>query len=294
MYEAVGLLRRGSGARGDHDSNIAVGDHEHQPLLDPTMLRLFIVFASATALHTPALPQQPQQPQGLRSRLGLVPRSWSLKHGQRYRSDDWLTNIMSLPRSLTLKRVKSHLVANLVVTAAVLGLRWRGIKLAVGPLTHSLSGSFLGLLLVFRTNAAYARFWEARLIWGTVLTAARKLCLCVLSQIEPDDPARAAHILERLQAFPVALARLCTGSTAPLPASVASLLPAGTTSESAAQLLCLQLRLAIAAHCDEVRSRSGASGATDVHAAHVEEEAAHLVGDLVASVGGCERIRAPL
>ena len=30
------------------------------------------------------------------------------------------------------------------------------------PLPHTLLSSALGLLLVFRTNAAYDRFWEAR------------------------------------------------------------------------------------------------------------------------------------
>ena len=33
---------------------------------------------------------------------------------------------------------------------------------------HTLLGGFLGLLLVFRTNSAYSRFWEGRMIWGGV------------------------------------------------------------------------------------------------------------------------------
>ena len=34
---------------------------------------------------------------------------------------------------------------------------------------HSLLGGALSLLLVFRTNSAYNRFWEARRIWENLL-----------------------------------------------------------------------------------------------------------------------------
>jgi predicted membrane chloride channel (bestrophin family) len=85
-----------------------------------------------------------------------------VKQGERYSSQDWLTNVLSLPRSLTLRRISSHLIANLLLTAIVLLLRFKGTRIALSALPHQLMGSFLGLLLVFRTNAAYARFWEAR------------------------------------------------------------------------------------------------------------------------------------
>ena len=85
-----------------------------------------------------------------------------MKQGERYSSQDWLTNVLSLPRSLTLRRISSHLIANLLITAIVLLLRVKGTRIAISALPHQLMGSFLGLLLVFRTNAAYARFWEAR------------------------------------------------------------------------------------------------------------------------------------
>ena len=85
-----------------------------------------------------------------------------MKQGERYSSQDWLTNVLSLPRSLTLRRISSHLIANLLITAIVLLLRAKGTRIAISALPHQLMGSFLGLLLVFRTNAAYARFWEVR------------------------------------------------------------------------------------------------------------------------------------
>eukprot|EP01036_Dinobryon_divergens_P026687 gene26687-35363_t len=36
---------------------------------------------------------------------------------------------------------------------------------------HSIVGTALGLLLVFRTNASYDRFWEGRKLWSTIVVA---------------------------------------------------------------------------------------------------------------------------
>jgi ion channel-forming bestrophin family protein len=40
---------------------------------------------------------------------------------------------------------------------------------------HALVGLALGLLLVFRTNASYDRFWEGRRQWGAIVNATRNL-----------------------------------------------------------------------------------------------------------------------
>src|SRR5882672_9875721 len=46
---------------------------------------------------------------------------------------------------------------------------------AADPLGHSLLGVALGLLIVFRTNTSYDRYWEARKLWGALLSAGRNL-----------------------------------------------------------------------------------------------------------------------
>src|SRR4051812_34216311 len=46
---------------------------------------------------------------------------------------------------------------------------------AVDPLGHSLLGVALGLLIVFRTNTSYDRYWDARKLWAGLITAARNL-----------------------------------------------------------------------------------------------------------------------
>ena len=187
--------------------------------------------------------------------------------------------------------------ANVLVAAVVLLLRMGGVRFAVHPMPHTLLGGFLGLLLVFRTNAAYARFWEARQLWGRVMGATRRLSHTVLAHVQPTSPNRASHLLACLKAFPLALARVCQGGQSELASSVTALLPTGSYSDAAAAL-CLQMRLSICAFCAELRvaasqlapsSRLG-SGADQHAATMLEEEAAHLIGELLSSLGGCERI----
>ncbi|HYZ85278.1 MAG TPA: bestrophin family ion channel [Bryobacteraceae bacterium] len=50
------------------------------------------------------------------------------------------------------------------------------VRAVAMPVTvHSLVGLALGLLLVFRTNASYDRFWEGRRQWGNIVNATRNL-----------------------------------------------------------------------------------------------------------------------
>lgn len=49
------------------------------------------------------------------------------------------------------------------------------IAIEFPPTAHALVGVALGLLLVFRTNASYDRFWEGRRQWGSLINASRNL-----------------------------------------------------------------------------------------------------------------------
>jgi putative membrane protein len=45
----------------------------------------------------------------------------------------------------------------------------------IPDITLSLLGAVLGILLAFRTNSAYARWWEARQLWGRLVNSSRSL-----------------------------------------------------------------------------------------------------------------------
>ena len=68
---------------------------------------------------------------------------------------------------------------------------------------HTLVGFVIGLLLVFRTNTAYDRWWEGRKLWGQLVNTSRN------SVIKVNNTAMELHAKELLKkyvvAFPVIL-----------------------------------------------------------------------------------------
>ncbi|MEI6441563.1 MAG: bestrophin family ion channel [Nostocales cyanobacterium ELA583] len=65
----------------------------------------------------------------------------------------------------------------------------------------------LGLLLVFRTNTAYDRFWEGRKSWGTIVNTIRNLARQIwisIDEKEPEDRDHKIDALNLLLAFGVA------------------------------------------------------------------------------------------
>lgn len=45
----------------------------------------------------------------------------------------------------------------------------------IDPVGHTILGVVLGLLIVFRTNSSYERFWEGRRLWGQMVNTSRSL-----------------------------------------------------------------------------------------------------------------------
>jgi putative membrane protein len=70
---------------------------------------------------------------------------------------------------------------------------------------HAALSLVLGWLLVFRTNAAYARWWEARTLWGSLINCCRNLAIKI-QEFFPDLSAEERRFLSRhLSEFPKAL-----------------------------------------------------------------------------------------
>ena len=80
------------------------------------------------------------------------------------------------------------------------------------PVSHQALGTVipsivLGLLLVFRTNTAYERFWEGRKLWGSLVNNTRNLARLIwvaVAEIEPEDRDKKIAALRLIVAFAVA------------------------------------------------------------------------------------------
>jgi putative membrane protein len=121
----------------------------------------------------------------------------------------WLHVVVSFPRSpvfrlLFLDVVLAGLYAAGVVWAEI---RYPQIAVPLGPAILSLLGIILGLLLVFRTNTAYDRWWEGRRLWGQLVNISRALARQLDALLARDEgtAARRARYADMLARYPVAL-----------------------------------------------------------------------------------------
>ncbi len=74
-------------------------------------------------------------------------------------------------------------------------------------LANTIPAVVLGLLLVFRTNTAYDRFWEGRKAWGAINNNVRNLARSLWLAVEekhPHDYPRKIAVLRLLPAFAIA------------------------------------------------------------------------------------------
>jgi len=95
-------------------------------------------------------------------------------------------------------------------------------KVTLTFVPFSLIGLTLAIFLGFRNNTSYARYWEARILWGTLLIESRVLARQALTLV--DDPQQAPVPVYRLMAFVHALRHQLRGTSAS--ADLARLLPA--------------------------------------------------------------------
>lgn len=123
-----------------------------------------------------------------------------------YDPKNWIRILLDFPRSpvfrtLFLDVVGAGAYAALVVWAEEAA----GIAVPLGPSFLSILGIILGLLLVFRTNTAYDRWWEGRRLWGQLVNVSRGLSHTLDAMLPTDHPSRGTYA-ELVAAFPAALA----------------------------------------------------------------------------------------
>ncbi len=75
------------------------------------------------------------------------------------------------------------------------------IDLGIEANPFEIAGAVLGVLLVFRTNAGYDRWWEARKLWGGIVNQSRNLALGAFSY-GPSDSGWRSEIATWIAVFP--------------------------------------------------------------------------------------------
>lgn len=110
-----------------------------------------------------------------------------------YDAKSWLRVAFAV-KGTVLPRIALRIVmvAAIGVLAAWLNARM-GLK--IPAIAHTLIGVALGLLLVFRTNASYDRYWEGRKLLGSMVNRTRDVSRQIAAYTRGEDAATRAHVL---------------------------------------------------------------------------------------------------
>lgn len=104
-----------------------------------------------------------------------------------YNPKDWWKLIFAFHKSDTFRQLLPGIGGVALFTAAVAFIENDYFHATFKNTTgiHSLVGFVLSMLLVFRTNSAYDRWWEGRKLWGSLVNNTRSLMLKI-KYIEGD------------------------------------------------------------------------------------------------------------
>jgi len=96
-----------------------------------------------------------------------------------YNPKDWFSLIFNFHKSDTFRLLLPAMAGLTILTTILcyLDAEMHIIVFRSTTVMHSLLGFVISLLLVFRTNTAYERWWEGRKLWGELVNNSRNLML---------------------------------------------------------------------------------------------------------------------
>ncbi len=192
----------------------------------------------------------------------------------------WWSYFHYLRGSMVREIVARVLVCVVWAVAVTAGHRYLK-PLDIPATVHTLAGISLSLLLVFRTNASYDRFWEGRKLWGGIVNETRNLARAAGVFIR-HDAALYSTLLRWISTFPYASTANLRGERDLGP--VASELP---RDEANAVLSSQHVPLAVAQKMSAVLDEGRRRG---YYTEYVQMQLDQNVQLLVDYIGGCERI----
>jgi putative membrane protein len=109
-----------------------------------------------------------------------------------YDPKNWVRVLLDFPRSPVFRTLALDVVGAGVWAALVVWIETDVVRVAVplGPSFLSILGIILGLLLVFRTNTSYDRWWEGRRLWGQLVNTSRALAHALDAQLTESAAER--------------------------------------------------------------------------------------------------------
>jgi ion channel-forming bestrophin family protein len=128
-----------------------------------------------------------------------------------YNPKAWLSLFFRLHKADTFRKLIPLMLCIAVYAAAIAWMEINWLHIAKGgyvanlTVMHSLLGFVISMLLVFRTNTAYDRWWEGRKLWGNLVNNSRNLSIKLAAML-PKEAVSEKHFFKKaIPAFAHAL-----------------------------------------------------------------------------------------
>lgn len=110
-----------------------------------------------------------------------------------YNTKDWAQFVFLISRSDTLFKLAPMILFMLIYSLGVAYVEIHYFKVSEEswvknlPQMHGLLSFVISMLLVFRTNTAYDRWWEGRKLWGQLVNTSRNLAIKIAGVLDSKD-----------------------------------------------------------------------------------------------------------
>jgi putative membrane protein len=198
-----------------------------------------------------------------------------------YDPHKWLDHFFDIKGSL-IREIGVRVTVCTLWSAAVVAFHYYVHPLATPLTLHTLVAVPLGLLLVFRTNSSYDRYWEGRKLWGGIVNTTRNLARAASVHLW-DDRALLEQVVRWTAAFPWATMNALR-ETPGLGAGAAVLAPADAAQAAQAPHPALYVARRLSGCLAEARTRGLISD-------YAQWSLDGNVQALVDHLGACERIK---
>lgn len=130
-----------------------------------------------------------------------------------YNPKEWFKPLYQFHKADTFRKLWPMLIFIGIYTAGIGFIELKYLKLddlsqiKNIPMMHNLLGFAISMLLVFRTNTAYERWWEGRKHWGALVNTSRNLAIKLDAVLLPDDIHNRKYFSKLIGLFPKELQR---------------------------------------------------------------------------------------
>jgi len=106
-----------------------------------------------------------------------------------YNPKDWFSLIFNFHKSDSFRMLIPAMIGISILSACLcyLNIEMEVVKFRSTTVMHSLLGFVISLLLVFRTNTAYDRWWDGRKLWGELVNNSRNLMLKIHALVPSEN-----------------------------------------------------------------------------------------------------------